>query len=110
MTVADRADKANERVAPTRSVVNRGLCVACRRDQVCHYPRNTSRPVLQCEEFEGHEPRAKNPVAHEESTVLSRFRDPVQAEVKGLCITCVNRNTCAFPKPAGGIWHCEEFR
>ena len=27
----------------------------------------------------------------------------------GLCATCDNRNTCTFPKPPGGVWHCEEF-
>lgn len=110
MSVADHVDRADEKVAAMRSVSNRGLCIACRKDQACHYPRNASRPVLQCEEFEGYEPRAKSSWNSEESAAQTPFRDPIQAEVKGLCITCANRNTCAFPKPAGGIWHCEEFR
>jgi len=28
---------------------------------------------------------------------------------KGLCINCENRFTCILPKPAGGVWHCEEY-
>jgi hypothetical protein len=28
---------------------------------------------------------------------------------KGLCATCDNRETCTYPKPEDGIWHCEEF-
>jgi hypothetical protein len=28
----------------------------------------------------------------------------------GLCRNCENRRTCAFPKPEGGIWHCEEYQ
>jgi len=28
----------------------------------------------------------------------------------GLCSICENRPACAFPKPEGGVWHCEEYR
>jgi len=28
----------------------------------------------------------------------------------GLCKSCANRETCTFPKPEGGVWHCEEYR
>jgi hypothetical protein len=28
---------------------------------------------------------------------------------KGLCVNCANRHTCLFPKPEGGVWHCEEY-
>ena len=30
-------------------------------------------------------------------------------ELKGLCVTCANRQVCLFPKSEGGVWHCEEF-
>ena len=30
-------------------------------------------------------------------------------EFKGLCVNCANRHTCLFPKPEGGVWHCEEY-
>lgn len=29
--------------------------------------------------------------------------------VRGLCATCVHHATCDFPRPAGGIWRCEEY-
>jgi len=35
---------------------------------------------------------------------------PEVGELKGLCINCENRFTCILPKPAGGVWHCEEYR
>ncbi len=110
MTVADQVEKVNEQTAAMRSVSNRGLCIACRKDPACRYLRYAARPVLQCEEFEGFEPRAKGSEASEVPDAPSPGPDPIQAEVKGLCISCANRCTCAFPKPAGGIWHCEEFR
>lgn len=29
--------------------------------------------------------------------------------VRGLCATCVHHATCDFPRPAGGVWRCEEY-
>ena len=29
---------------------------------------------------------------------------------RGLCSLCENRTTCTYPKPEGGVWHCEEYR
>ncbi|MBN1211860.1 MAG: hypothetical protein JXA92_04725 [candidate division Zixibacteria bacterium] len=31
------------------------------------------------------------------------------AALKGLCQNCVQRDTCALPRPKTGVWHCEEF-
>jgi len=31
-------------------------------------------------------------------------------ELKGLCKHCVLRETCALPKPAGGVWHCKDYK
>jgi hypothetical protein len=27
----------------------------------------------------------------------------------GLCVDCIHRETCAFPRPHGGVWRCEEY-
>ena len=32
------------------------------------------------------------------------------ARYRGLCSNCEERRSCAFPKPEGGVWHCEEYR
>ena len=32
-----------------------------------------------------------------------------KGEHKGLCVNCANRETCLYPKPEGGVWHCEEY-
>jgi len=34
---------------------------------------------------------------------------PESSPFKGLCINCDNRFTCVLPRPAGGVWHCEEY-
>jgi hypothetical protein len=28
----------------------------------------------------------------------------------GLCGLCEDRSTCTYPRPEGGVWHCEEYR
>lgn len=29
--------------------------------------------------------------------------------VRGLCATCIHEAHCDFPRPAGGVWRCEEY-
>ena len=28
----------------------------------------------------------------------------------GLCSHCENREFCTYPKPEGGVWHCDEYK
>lgn len=30
-------------------------------------------------------------------------------EEKDLCANCRNRDTCTYPKPEGGVWHCKDY-
>ena len=108
MSVPGRMDTAKKWGSTVGVVSDRGLCIACRKDPTCTYVRML--PVIQCEEFEGYEPRSKSQRNSEGSTEIFPPQHPAPAEYKGLCTSCANRETCAFPKPAGGIWHCEEFR
>ena len=32
-----------------------------------------------------------------------------EGSVRGLCATCARRSRCEFPRPEGGVWHCEEY-
>lgn len=34
----------------------------------------------------------------------------ITTEFTGLCSNCKSRETCAYPKPAGGVWFCEEYQ
>ncbi len=37
-------------------------------------------------------------------------QNPVEhRSVRGLCATCIHNNACDFPRPAGGVWRCEEY-
>ena len=35
-------------------------------------------------------------------------REP-SIQSRGLCATCLYRDSCDFPKPDGGVWQCEEY-
>ena len=92
-------------------MMNTNLCSSCTYTQDCMYQKDSDRPVWQCEEYEGDENpsekiRGKN----------TRSSPPKQADIKeysaqykGLCQTCEYRETCTYPKPEGGVWHCEEY-
>jgi hypothetical protein len=78
-----------------------GLCVTCNKVDDCAYLQMNNAPRFYCEGFDDYVPMKK-----ENYRVSPLEIAPV---VKGLCVTCEVRETCAFPKPAEGVWHCEEY-
>ena len=95
-----------------------GLCSSCSNTVTCTYPRDPGRSVVQCDEFEG---SLKSPFKTtgtpffmadlpSPSQRISHFRGKTQNGNKGLCRLCEARSTCSYPKPEGGVWHCEEYR
>ncbi len=92
-----------------RKPVHRGLCLSCKHQLDCTFPRNPNHPVLQCEEFEGEE-TVRVTAERRRSSQSAEAAAEEAAEYKGLCKNCEDRATCAFPKPQGGVWRCEEYR
>ncbi|MBD3285895.1 hypothetical protein GF359_05415 [candidate division WOR-3 bacterium] len=86
-------------------VAYKGLCSTCKNARHCVFPRSADRPIMHCDEFEGIEgPKTK---------VTPRLKPEAKTEetrFKGLCRNCENRHHCVFPKPPGGVWHCDEYR
>lgn len=92
-----------------------GLCSSCVSELTCTYLRDPKHPILQCEEFGGIiRPPVKT--ADLKNNLLPKVRritlTPKNSfhPYKGLCVNCEDRVTCTYPKPEGGVWHCEEFR
>ncbi len=89
-----------------------GLCSSCNAFKNCTYPRDPERPILQCEEFDGAQPsliRASPlKIAPKQKRVSPSLDD--SNRYGGLCKLCEDRTTCTYPKPEGGVWHCEEYR
>lgn len=86
-----------------------GLCASCVNAGGCTFPRTPGRPVTECEEFEG--ACGDAPACGDDAGRGPRASEapPDTGCVKGLCRTCTKRATCTFPKPEGGVWHCEEY-
>jgi len=90
----------------------RSLCSNCRNAADCTFPKDRQSPSLYCEEFE----LDSTPLAKMAAKERPLPAAPVEAEDEdsgkfiGLCINCDNRKTCVYPKPEGGIWHCEEYQ
>jgi len=92
-----------------------GLCSYCKSAPNCTFVRNPDRPVCECEEFDEsiyapvRVPNQKNVLLKNLSNSPSTSEDPFHL-YKGLCSQCEERANCIYPKPEGGVWHCEEFR
>lgn len=95
-------------------VTNRGICSTCKHEEGCIYPRTGSQIVLNCGQFEPCPPRPSPPPdkgrMELEELWKRSSRDEPGKELKGLCSNCEDRQTCIYPKPAEGVWHCEEYR
>jgi hypothetical protein len=89
---------------------SKGLCATCNEAAHCAYARNATAPILFCEMFDESETQEQVTAAE------ARIADPSPVEMKpvrrlkGLCANCDHRDTCTYPKPEGGVWHCEEYR
>ncbi len=89
-----------------------GLCANCQYASECTFPRLPERPVRHCEEFKGIE-SGEGRHSAEGSYLLRSGFDSEEIDYRrkmGLCFNCAIRRTCSYPKPEGGVWHCEEYR
>ncbi len=92
-----------------------GLCSYCKSELNCMFIRDPKRPVCECEEFEEvtyvsiRVQNQKNISLANASKNPSLREDPLHS-YHGLCSNCEERTTCVYPKPEGGVWHCEEYR
>ena len=92
--------------------IDHGLCMTCNNAPSCFH-RARRGPALFCELFDDYVPPDRRTVKSRVSPVPERSvmpaADTAEARHEGLCVNCENRQTCAHPKPAGGVWHCEDY-
>ena len=86
----------------------RGLCSTCKNASSCTFSRDPDIPVFYCEEFEIEKPAGGRERLKETESYIKESKD--STKFIGLCSDCENRQTCVFPEPEGGVWHCEEYR
>jgi hypothetical protein len=89
----------------------KGLCMNCIHAPTCIFLRDADRTILQCEEYECSQPETRKirKSAHEAEGKSRVAMGENASKYMGLCVNCIHRETCTFPKPDGGVWHCEEY-
>ena len=107
---------AVRQAASRHAAVRRDICSICRNDPDCIYPKDSGRPVTECAEFEvcvitpppQAAGKANSPSNNGATSYFSQESHP--GKYMGLCGNCEDRETCIYPKPEGGVWHCAEYR
>lgn len=91
-----------------------GLCSACIHEQGCVYPKSKDQVVINCGQFEPCATVSRPKPSRDQVELEKLWRKPShsesEAKFKGLCSSCADRDVCIYPKPAGGVWRCEEYR
>jgi hypothetical protein len=81
------------------------LCTTCTVESNCRYaPGRTS--VFLCEEFEGARPSPQRSDTPDPADPPS----PTGSLTGGLCGNCAHDADCVFPRPAGGMLTCREYK
>lgn len=88
-----------------------GLCRTCDNRAECTFTQ-TGAKVLNCDELD-YPPSGPDLQARSEAPDPCPGPDASWVDDRdnliGLCRTCENRFDCRYPKPAGGVWNCDEF-
>lgn len=101
-----------ENLSAVLSERNKGLCSTCNNAPACALCKDSDMPVIFCEEFDDSEPAPdfdNSSAAPQSDNVEVKDRAAKNADQIDLCYNCDNRNHCAYDKPEGGVWYCEEY-
>lgn len=88
-----------------------GLCTTCVHVTACVYCLVRGGDVIYCDMFDD----GSGKIGSEETSGRSRIslavdsRDDEGGKFEGLCANCATRHSCTKPRPAGGVWHCEDY-
>ena len=90
-------------------LINASLCANCRHQSDCGFLPRASAPILECELYEcGPAGKPRLMVVKKADSPLALPREEPEA-LLGLCMNCEHQGDCNLPKPAGGVWMCEEY-
>jgi len=81
-----------------------GLCAQCSHAATCTDPAGAGAGVRHCDEFDA-PAKAAAPVASQ----VRADPDPPSGALAGLCRNCALAARCTYPRPAGGVWLCDEY-
>ena len=98
------------RIISESNVEQSSLCSSCKNAPDCTLQKDRQKPTLYCEEFEIDTRPSVEKVEKEKPLPAVSVEDKDLGKFIGLCSNCENRQTCTFPRPEGGVWHCEEYQ
>lgn len=108
----DPSVKADEERALNlmEALIQESLCANCKLQGDCVYLQKACAPVQACELYEcGLSERPRLRVVKKPGAAVA---EPPESDdpLLGLCVNCENLRGCNLPRPAGGVWMCEEYR
>lgn len=90
-------------------LVQESLCSNCRHQGDCAFLAKACAPILDCELYEcGLSEKPRLTVVKKSCAPAAELSES-EDSLLGLCINCENLKGCNLPKPAGGVWMCEEY-
>ena len=88
------------------------LCSGCGHAPYCFYLA-TRGPVSDCPLHQdaktANRPRREAAEAPSPDPPEAPGGPPPRPKLKGLCVNCEHRLTCAHALRTGGVWHCENY-
>jgi hypothetical protein len=102
-------------MAIERQLHSAGLCITCNNSPGCGFRRIRGFDAIFCETFDGDGASPQMDLRRRIQTPptaanVPATEEPATVRLAGLCVNCEHRDECTFPKPEGGVWHCEEYR
>ena len=85
-----------------------GLCSTCKKATDCSHLKNATQAVMMCNEFESIVGPADS-MANGETRTEIGISPRADNERSDLCASCKKIKDCTHPKPAEGIWRCDEY-
>jgi hypothetical protein len=111
LSAMDPSGGRETRQAMARTASALGICCTCNSVDTCTSRATWAGPVVHCEEYDDHVemPRREPPRRDRNEESRSTLSAAPAVTRSGLCMNCRHNETCGFPRPEGGVWHCGEY-
>jgi hypothetical protein len=108
--VDQRAEEEDDRIRmQMEQRILESLCSNCKHQGDCAFLPKACSPIIECELYEcGPSEKPRLTVVRKNCASVEVLPESDQP-LLGLCINCENLRGCNLPKPAGGVWMCEEY-
>jgi hypothetical protein len=91
----------------------KGPCRTCNNAPDCAHRRRRGYDVVHCELYDGYAEPPARPVDDFPDVVERKMPETAETaptgRLAGLCVNCGRAGGCNLPRPAGGVWHCQEY-